>query len=192
MWLIGRFADSIPLKRNSGNKIAKQRINLSYTVERVSQVAQQVKNHLQSRRCGQTVSSPGQEDPLEEEMATHSSILAWKIPWTKEPGGLQATRLQSQTWLKQLDVHTCRGKQQGQSSWSWVRAGRVLGYELREVDWSQIRRNFLSHLKWPCKSLAVGPFQYSDLLLWDPSLLTSLTTGPLSSPLCSRGHVPMT
>ena len=31
----------------------------------------------------------GQEDPLEEEMATHSSILAWKIPWTEEPGGLQ-------------------------------------------------------------------------------------------------------
>ena len=34
---------------------------------------------------------PDQEDPLEEEMATHSSILAWKIPWTEEPGGLQST-----------------------------------------------------------------------------------------------------
>ena len=32
---------------------------------------------------------PGQEDPLEEEMPTHSSILAWKIPWTEELGGLQ-------------------------------------------------------------------------------------------------------
>ena len=32
----------------------------------------------------------GQEDPLEEEMATHSSILTWKIPWTEEPGGLQS------------------------------------------------------------------------------------------------------
>ena len=31
----------------------------------------------------------GQEDPLEKEMATHSSILAWEIPWTEEPGGLQ-------------------------------------------------------------------------------------------------------
>ena len=31
---------------------------------------------------------PGWEDPLEEEMATHSSILAWRIPWTEEPGGL--------------------------------------------------------------------------------------------------------
>ena len=34
------------------------------------------------------VQSLGQEDPLEKEMATHSSILAWRIPWTEEPGGL--------------------------------------------------------------------------------------------------------
>ena len=33
--------------------------------------------------------SLGQEDPLEKRMATHSSILAWRIPWTEEPGGLQ-------------------------------------------------------------------------------------------------------
>ena len=37
----------------------------------------------------------GQEDPLEEGMATHSSIPAWEIPWTEEPGGLQSTGLQS-------------------------------------------------------------------------------------------------
>ena len=36
------------------------------------------------------VRSQGWEDPLEEEMATHSSILAWKIPWTEEPCGLQS------------------------------------------------------------------------------------------------------
>ena len=36
----------------------------------------------------------GREDPLEKEMATHSSILAWKIPWTEEPGGLQSMGLQ--------------------------------------------------------------------------------------------------
>ena len=35
------------------------------------------------------VQSLGQEDPLEKEMATHSSILAWRSPWTEEPGGLQ-------------------------------------------------------------------------------------------------------
>ena len=36
------------------------------------------------------VQSLGREDPLEKEMATHSSILAWRIPWTEEPGGLQS------------------------------------------------------------------------------------------------------
>ena len=36
----------------------------------------------------------GEEDPLEEEMAAHSSILAWRIPWTEEPGGLQSVGLQ--------------------------------------------------------------------------------------------------
>ena len=44
------------------------------------------------------VRSLGLEDPLEKEMATHSSILAWKIPWTEEPGGLQGwTRLSDYT-----------------------------------------------------------------------------------------------
>ena len=37
---------------------------------------------------GEVGSIPGQEDPLEKEMATHSNILAWRIPWTEEPGGL--------------------------------------------------------------------------------------------------------
>ena len=40
------------------------------------------------------VQSLGQEDPLEKEMATHSSTLAWKIPWTEEPGMLQSMGLQ--------------------------------------------------------------------------------------------------
>ena len=39
------------------------------------------------------VRSLGREDPLEEGMATHSSILAWRIPWTGEPGGLQSIGL---------------------------------------------------------------------------------------------------
>ena len=41
----------------------------------------------------------GREDPLEEGMAAHSNILVWRIPWTEEPGGLQAVGLQSQTRL---------------------------------------------------------------------------------------------
>ena len=45
------------------------------------------------------VQSLGWEDPLEKEMATHSSTFAWKIPWMEEPGGLQSTGLQSRTRL---------------------------------------------------------------------------------------------
>ena len=40
------------------------------------------------------VQSRGQEDPVEKKMATHFSILAWEIPWTEEPGGLQSMSLQ--------------------------------------------------------------------------------------------------
>ena len=45
------------------------------------------------------VQSLGWEDPLEKEMATHSNILAWTIPWMEEPGRQQSTESQSQTWL---------------------------------------------------------------------------------------------
>ena len=48
------------------------------------------------------VQSLGREDPLEESMATHSSTLAWRIPWTEEPGGLQSMGLQRQTQLSDL------------------------------------------------------------------------------------------
>ena len=43
---------------------------------------------------GDLPSIPGWEDPLEKEMATHSSIVAWRIPWTEEPGGLPSMGLQ--------------------------------------------------------------------------------------------------
>ena len=53
------------------------------------------------------VPSLDQEDPLEKEMATHSSILAWELPWTGEPGGLQSMGLQSQARLTmQAQVYT--------------------------------------------------------------------------------------
>ena len=52
------------------------------------QVAQMVKRLPAMRETW--VRSPGWEDPLEKEMASHSSTLAWKIPWTEEPGKLQS------------------------------------------------------------------------------------------------------
>ena len=59
--------------------------------------------------------SLGQEDPLEEEMATHASILAWRIPWTEEPGGLQSRGLQrvGHNWTtkhKHTDLHVFKMK----------------------------------------------------------------------------------
>jgi len=55
-------------------------------------VAQTVKNLTTTQETW--VPSLGQEDLLEKEMATHSGILAWRIPWTEEPGGLQPMGLQ--------------------------------------------------------------------------------------------------
>ena len=52
------------------------------------------------------VPSLGGEDPMEKGMATHSSIIAWKIPWTEEPGGLQSIELQSVDMTEQLNHHT--------------------------------------------------------------------------------------
>ena len=55
-------------------------------------MAQRVKNLPAMQETG--VRFLGWEDPLEEGMATHSSVLAWRIPWTEEPGGLQSMGLQ--------------------------------------------------------------------------------------------------
>ena len=60
---------------------------------RASLVAQRLKHLLAMQETW--VQSLGWEDPLEKEMATHSSILVWRIPWTEEPGGLQSTGSQS-------------------------------------------------------------------------------------------------
>jgi len=63
-------------------------ISISLEIRRASLVAQSVKNLPAVQET--QVQSLGWEDPLEKEMATHSSILAWKILWTEEPGGLQS------------------------------------------------------------------------------------------------------
>ena len=70
----------------------------SFWVTLASLVAQTVKNPPAMQEP--QIRSLGWEDPLEKEMATHSSIFAWKIPWTEEPGRLQARGSQkSQTHL---------------------------------------------------------------------------------------------
>ena len=71
----------------SGTLNVKIYVNLSFT-SGTSLVAQTVKRLPTMRETW--VQSLGQEDLLEKEMATHSSIFAWKIPWTEQPGGLQS------------------------------------------------------------------------------------------------------
>ena len=75
------------------------------------------------------VRSLGREDPLEEGMATHSSILAWRIPWTEEPGGLQSTgsKRVGHNWATSLslsfqDTHSLTI----QSSWSVLKVYRKI------------------------------------------------------------------
>ena len=63
----------------------------------LSAIAQLVKNLFAMQKT--QVQFPGWEDPLEKEMATHSCILAWGIPWTEEPGKVWFKRSQSRTQL---------------------------------------------------------------------------------------------
>ena len=62
---------------------------MMYSAYRTSLVIQHVKNLPMMHMMQEIqIQSLGQEDPLEEGMATHSSVLAWRTPWTEEPGGL--------------------------------------------------------------------------------------------------------
>ena len=70
------------------------------------------------------------QDPLEEGMATHSSVLAWRIPWTGEPAGLQSVGPHSLTRLKRLSTQGGRGSVEVTSHlkprlsmWFWAEAG---------------------------------------------------------------------
>ena len=70
---------------------------------RASLVAQTLKNLLERQETW--VRSLGKEDPLEKEMATHSGILAWRIPWTEEPGGYSLWGCKDSDMTEQL-IHT--------------------------------------------------------------------------------------
>ena len=71
-----------------------------------SPMAQQIKNLPAMQKMQMRVQPLGREDPLEAGMATRSSSLAWRSPWTEEPGGLQSMGLQGQTQLKQLSTYS--------------------------------------------------------------------------------------
>ena len=86
------------------------------------------------------VRSLDQEDPLEKGVATHSSILAWRIPWTEKPGGLQPIGSQR---LKRLSMHACMWKI------TWVLRVRAPQNILKGM------------LPWPCYLLPIPHAFYS-------------------------------
>ena len=92
------FYDSVSSSLNSTGNSA-----ISWVIGMIL-VAQRLK-HLPAMREA-WVQSLGWEDPLEKEMATHSSILAWRIPWMEEPGGLQSTGSQrvGHDWATSLSL----------------------------------------------------------------------------------------
>ena len=94
------------------------------------------------------VPSLGQEDPLEEGMATHTSILAWRIPWTEEPGGLQPVGLQrvrhdlSTAQQQHGHIHnaTCEIDHQRGAAVYHSELSSVLSDDLEGWDWRRWER----------------------------------------------------
>ena len=81
----------------------------------------------QFRRCRRDGQSLGQEDSLEEEMATHSSILAWRIPWTEEPDGLQSMGLRTVRHNITTE-HTHRHNSKGQGTHTHTHTQKSLSH----------------------------------------------------------------
>ena len=77
------------MKKNEEDKYSTTWLISSYDIKKVPLVAQMVKNTAAKQET--QVQFLGQEDPLGEGMATRFSTLAWGIPWTEEPGGLQTS-----------------------------------------------------------------------------------------------------
>ena len=97
IWPLLRESDGceLGLEQWSFCNIYTYEIIMMYIITRAFQVVLEVKKpSCQSRRNETWIQSLGQEDPLEQGMAIHSSILAWRIPRTEEPGGLRSLRPQ--------------------------------------------------------------------------------------------------
>ena len=100
----------------------------------------------QCRRCRKTrVWSLGREDSLKEKMAAHSSILAWKIPWTEEPGRLQSVGLHR---VRQLSTHTDLLSALFLSMGPY--ASRVTSLNLRFLRWKTQTTSALGEHSWVC------------------------------------------
>ena len=107
-WVICRGMNRPRVCHTEWNKLGREKQIPYINTYIASLVAQMVKNLPAMWET--RVWSLGGEDPLEKEMATHSSILAWRIPWTEEPSGLLSIRLQQSDmteWLSHRAMYIC-------------------------------------------------------------------------------------
>ena len=111
------------------------------------------------------VRSLGWEDPLEEEMATHSNILAWEIPWTEDPGELQSMELQ-RVWL----------------NWAHTHSSQMLVNRHHEVGkfWLESSKRLLTLVLYP-RSWRAAEQLLRELLYQEHPLITSLPAGSKDS-----------
>ena len=112
----------------------------------------------------------GWGNPLEKGMATRSSIVAWRIPWTEEPGWLQSVRFQRvrHDWV--TNTFTFETGQITQPSWVVIRIERTHGSKCRAVglaEWVAQLRNFLS-LSDHLLLLTPPPFSLNTRVFWNP------------------------
>ena len=106
-WCLWAGAEAIVAKMRGPGR---NRLARGQSLACASREAQWVKNLPAVQETG--VRSPGLEGPLEKGMATHSSILAWEIPWTEEPLGLQSTS-GHKSWTQLSDKPELRGPRGG-------------------------------------------------------------------------------
>ena len=112
-------------------------------------VAQMVKNLPAMQKT--QVQSLGQEDPLVKGMATHSSILTWRIPWTKESGGLQSMGVtKSQTQLSDFYFHWyLRWKHFNRHGWNGERGPAKLPFSVKAAPFCHRRNPATWRHQWP-------------------------------------------
>ena len=180
-------------------------------VGQASQVIQWVKNPPAMQEMPEMwVWFLGREDPLEESMATHSSILAWRIPWTEEPGGLQfGGHIESDT--PEVTEHTAQRSLVGRRNPEWTptchtfkpppalpassewREERIWSNLEKTADW--LRQASQEIHKWKTRFI----YLWRELVVWgrmdiwivfSGTVLVCLAVGCLCS-LCSAAHTLM-
>ena len=144
---------------------------------------------------------------MKKEMATHSSTLAWRIPWTEDPGGLQSMGLQSRTWLKRLSMHACVGEGNGNllqysclenpsnggAWWATVYGVAQNRTRLKQLSSSSSRRNkegrFWDYFKLGILNCILNfHSHFSCSVIWGHLDLSSLSTASYSLSLWNRWY----